>query len=488
MAISFNELTIAGIHEAVRRGELSFRQLIEGYLKRIEAYDQKGPSLNSIIYLNPKALDIADEKDKEFKQNGSLKLLHGIPVLLKDNVDTKDMPTTGGSLSLQDYVPKEDAFITKKLLDAGAIILAKVNLHEFAVWGETVSSILGQTLNPYDLTRTPGGSSGGTGAGIAANFGVIGIGTDTINSIRSPASACSLVGIRPTIGLVSRNGIIPYSLTQDAAGPITRTVEDSVKVLDVISGYDPGDPSTAWAVKNIPESYTKYLEHSGLEGVRLGVLKSFFGLSPEHEDVNSAIRRCIEVMAENGATLIDIEEILDVDQIVSEISVHLHDLERDLDSYLVNLGDRASVHSMADVLASGKYHKNIEENLKHAQTLSTDSVDYKDRLLKKAKLQDKVMEIMAKENIEALIFPHQKRLACLVGGSQIERNGALGSVTGFPSVVVPAGFSSPTDDAPIGVPIGLEILGRPWSEGTLIKIAYSFENITQYRKMPLSIP
>ena len=219
---TLEEATIADVHKAFKSGELTAKKLVEMYLKRIEAYDQKGPKLNAVIYVNPKALEEAAALDAKFKKSGPVGPLHGIPVLLKDNVNTKDMPTTGGSKSLEGYVPPKDAFITKKLRDAGAIIIAKVNLHEFAVWGESVSSMLGQTLNPYDLTRTPGGSSGGTGAGLAANFGLLGIGTDTVNSIRSPASANSIVGIRPTIGLVSRDGIIPYSFTQDAAGPMAQ--------------------------------------------------------------------------------------------------------------------------------------------------------------------------------------------------------------------------------------------------------------------------
>ncbi len=254
------ETTIAKVHEAMKNGTLTCRQLVEGYLARIEAYDQKGPQLNGVIYVNPKALEEADALDELLNTKGLTGSLHGIPVLLKDNVDTADMPTTGGSASLKGFTPEDDAFITQKFRQAGALILAKVNLHEFAIWGETISSILGQTLNPYDLTRTPGGSSGGTGATVAANFGLVGIGTDTINSVRSPSSANNLVGIRPTIGLVSRDGVIPYSFTQDTAGPICRTVEDAVKVLDVIAGYDQTDDETAWSVGRQPKTYIDYLK------------------------------------------------------------------------------------------------------------------------------------------------------------------------------------------------------------------------------------
>src|SRR5271165_7097151 len=228
-----DETTISDVHAAYVSGALTAGQLVQAYLERIQAYDQAGPKLNVVIFLNPKALEEAAALDEHFRTTGKfVGPLHGIPVLLKDNINTKDMPTTGGSLSMAGYTPAADAAITQKLRKAGAIILAKVNLHEFAIWGETVSSIQGQTLNPYDLTRTPGGSSGGTGAGVAANFAMAGIGTDTVNSIRSPASANNIVGIRPTLGLVSRAGIIPYSFTQDAAGPLARTVTDATKMLN----------------------------------------------------------------------------------------------------------------------------------------------------------------------------------------------------------------------------------------------------------------
>ena len=274
----FMETTISKVHQAYLDGSLTAVELMKFYLQRIEAYDKKGPAINSIICVNPNILEEAAAADAYLKEHHALKgPLHGIPVMLKDNFNTSDMPTTAGSIALNGWVPTENAFVTEKLKQAGACILAKTNLHEFAIWGETISSILGQTVNPYDLTRTPGGSSGGTGASIAANIGIIGMGTDTINSVRSPASANSLVGIRPTIGLVSRAGIIPYSLTQDTAGPICRTVEDAVRTLDVIVGYDEKDAETAWSVGQKRDSYIDHLQKDGMEGKRIGILKSLFG-------------------------------------------------------------------------------------------------------------------------------------------------------------------------------------------------------------------
>ncbi len=483
------EATIEDIHVAMRDGKLTARRLAEMYLKRIEAYDKKGPSLNSVILVNPKALQVADDLDAAFKRSGPVGPLHGIPVLLKDNVDTRDMPTTGGSRSLEGYVPPDDAHIVKKLRDAGAIILAKVNLHEFAVWGETISSILGQTLNPYDLTRTPGGSSGGTGAGLAADFGVLGIGTDTINSIRSPASANSIVGIRPTVGLVSRHGIIPYSFVQDAAGPMARTMTDAVKMLNVLAGYDPADPDTSWNIGQVQEDYTKYLNAEGLKGARIGIIEKLFGAEPIHQEVNAVTREAIKKMEDAGAVMVPISDpTLDANKLVSEVSVHLYDLKPDLNSYLSDPKAKTPVKSLEEIIASGKFHPGIEQNIKQAQSLSRTDPEYKERLIKRMRLQKLVMQIMAENQLDALVYPHQQRLVVPVGARQVDRNGVVGSVTGFPAITVPGGFSKPTDAAPIGVPVGIEFLGRPWSEPTLIRIAYAFEQATKFRRPPQSTP
>lgn len=482
---SLESATISSIHDSMTNGSLTCRSLVEIYLERINKYDQQGPKLNSVILINPKALEIADELDKKFKESGFVGSLHGIPVLLKDNVNTGDMPTTAGSLSLEGVVPDEDAFLTKRLKEAGAVVIAKVNLHEFAVWGETVSSILGQTLNPYDLTRSPGGSSGGTGAGIAANFALIGIGTDTINSIRSPASACSLVGFRPTIGLVSRTGVVPYALTQDTAGPIMRTVEDTAKVLDVISGFDPEDPITAWSVNNTPKSYTDFLDEKGLEGKRIGILDSFFGKEEIHEEVNKAMNKSIDLMKDKGAVFVNITEDINSDELVGDISLHLYELKSDLSSYLKGLGSKSKVHSLQDVIDSGKFHEGIKENILFANTLNKGSDIYNQRMVRRLDVRTLVVELMAKYNLDAIVYPHQKRPVVKVGKSQVERNGVLGSLTGFPSIVVPGGFTSPKDTAPIGVPVGIEFLGREWSEPTLFEIAYGFEQASKYRKEPV---
>lgn len=482
------ETTVAKVHEAYLSGELTCRELCEAYIDRINAYDHKGPAINSIICLNPEALAEADKFDAYVKEHHALcGPLHGIPVMLKDNFNTTDMPTTAGSIALTGWVPDKDAFVTKRLRAAGALILAKTNLHEFAIWGETISSVLGASVNPYDPTRTPGGSSGGTGASIASNIGIIGLGTDTINSVRSPSSANSLVGIRPTIGMISRAGIVPYSLTQDTAGPICRTVEDAVRCLDVIAGYDPDDAETAHSVCNREENYMSHLKADGMKGTRIGVLESLFGKEEINKSTNEVIYKAMKVFEENGATLVPVKDNIDQPWLTSEVSVHLDDFKHDLDGYLSTLPKNWPVHSMADILASGKFHPFSEGNMRDAMKLDVGTPRYLEKMYNKIGVRTHVLKIMADLNLDAMIYPHQQQLVCKLGANQQQRNGVLCSSTGFPSIAVPAGFA-PDENAPIGVPVGMEIIGRPWSEGKLIEIAYSFEQHSHFRRAPASAP
>lgn len=478
------ELTISGYHRALARGELTTRQLVRAYLDRIEAYDQKGLRINAIISTNEQAMEEAEELDRRFAASGLTGPLHGVPVLLKDNIHTADMPTTAGSESLRGFMAGSDAPLVGRLKDAGAIILAKTNLHEFAIWGETISSIAGQTLNPYDLTRTPGGSSGGTGAAVAANLGLVGIGTDTINSIRSPSSANALVGIRPTLGRVSREGIVPYSYTQDTAGPMTRCVADAARVLEVIQGFDPADEATA-SCQDRDLHLTDILEEEdGLRGARIGVLESFFGHGPHHGAVNAAVRGALAAMERMGAVLVPIRTPLDAVELTKNVSVHLYDLKDHLNLYLSKLPENAPVHSMEEVLASGKFHPGIRENLEQAAQLSTGTEEYARRLARGEETRELILQWMDKNNLDALAYPHQQQLVCKVGGAQQERNGVLASVTGFPSICVPAGYSEASETAPLGVPIGMELLGRPFSERCLIGLAHAYEQGTSVRRMP----
>ena len=462
------ELTIDQFHTHLVNGDLTCEALVREYLDRIEKFDKQGPTLNSIIHVNPKAIEEAIAMDQWFKAEGLIGPLHGVPVLLKDNVETMDMPTTAGSLSLEGYMSEKNAVIVDKMKKAGAIIIAKTNLHEFAIWGETISSVLGQTKNPYDLSRTPGGSSGGTGAAIAANFGMVGIGTDTINSIRSPASANNLVGIRPTLGLVNKEGVVPYSYTQDVAGPICRTVEDAAKLLDVL--------------KESGQTLSENLKKDGMKNKNIGVLKSFFGKDKEHVATNNVMTNALEVLHKNGAKLIMLDEDFDASYLVKEVSLHMYDFKDHLNDYLEKLPENAPLHSLGQLIESGKFHAGIKDNLMKASQLSTQTSQYQERLKKREALKAKLLKLMDDHQLDAVLYPHQKQVVCKIGGSQMERNGVLGSVSGFPSICVPAGFTPPSEMAPVGVPVGMELLGRPHSESLLVEIAYGYEQHARVRK------
>ena len=491
-SFQIEEATVASIQQGLRDKSLTCHALVQAYLDRIAAYDHKGPSLNVILALNPNALAEADQRDADYARSGPVGPLHCIPLVLKDNYNTADLPTTGGSAALASAQPKADAFTVARLRKAGAIILGKSNMHEFALAGTTVSSLGGQTLNPYDLTRTPGGSSGGTGAAVAANLALAGTGSDTVNSIRSPASANALVGIRPTKGLLSRAGIMPVSETQDAAGPIARTVADAARLLEVMAGYDPDDPSTAWSIGNTPASYTPFLEEGSLRGVRIGLFKTMQGSRPEHQEVNAVIAAAVAAMQNEGAIVVEVDDpALSAAKLIAENDVQKYEFRTLINAYLASIPN-APAKSLADIIASGKFHKpSLDSFLASAQTYQggIEELDYHLRLLRNARTRDKLVSMLAEHRLDAVIYPLQQRLVVPTTElNQADRNGILASVTGFPAITVPAGFSKPTATAPLGVPIGMDILGRPWSEGRLIQIAHGFEQATHFRKPPKSAP
>jgi amidase len=491
-AFEVEEATIAGIHQALKDKSLTCHGLVQAYLDRINVYDHKGPALNSVLTLNPNALAMADERDAQYARAGFTGPLHCIPLVLKDNYNTADMPTAGGSAALAGAQPQADAFVVAKLRRAGAIILGKSNMHEFALSGTTVSSLGGQTLNPYDLTRTPGGSSGGTGAAVAANLAVAGTGSDTVNSIRSPASANALVGIRPTKGLLSRSGIMPVSQTQDAVGPIARDVADAARMLEVMAGYDPNDPSTAWSVGYTPASYAPFLEGDGLRGSRIGLLKTMLGGAPEHQEVNAVIAEAVAAMKKAGAIIVEVDDpALSSAELNAENDVQKYEFKSLINAYLASIPN-APAKSLEEIIASGKFHKaSLENFLKSAQSYQSgmEEPDYLVRLMRNARTRDRLISLMAEHQLDAVIYPLQQRLVVPLSElNQADRNGILASVTGFPAITVPAGFSKPTATAPIGVPVGMDILGRPWNEGRLIQIARGFEHATQARRPPASAP
>ena len=368
------ETTVAGVQQALQTNVRTGRQIVQAYLDRIAAYDHKGPAFNSILTLNPKALAEADRLDAERATGATgapVGPLHCVPLVLKDNFNTADLPTTGGSASLAGMLPPADAFVVAKLRNAGAIILGKSNMHEFALSGTTVSSLGGQTLNPYDLTRTSGGSSGGTGTAVAANLALAGTGSDTVNSIRSPASASALVGIRPTKGLVSRAGIMPVSETQDAIGPITRTVADAARLLEVMAGYDQNDASTASSIGNTPVGYIQFLKPGSLHGARVGLLKTLLGSDSEHQEVNSVIAAAMVALEGGGAELIEVDApALDTGRLNVDNDVQKYEFKALLNAYLAAFFN-APAKSLAEIIASGKFHKpSLEKFLFSAQSFA----------------------------------------------------------------------------------------------------------------------
>ena len=464
-AFHLEEATIASIHAAFVSGQLTCAKLTKLYLDRIAAYNLKGPALHAIINVNPRAMEIAAGMDRQTPANpANAGPLHCIPIILKDNFDTADMPTTGGNVSMKTSVPPQDAFTVAKMKKAGALILAKANMQEFARGGMSISSLGGQVLNPYDLTRTPGGSSGGTGASIAANFATLGTGSDTGQSIRSPASANNLVGVRPTRGLVSRRGVIPASQTQDEVGPIARSVTDAALLLETMAGYDPGDPVTAYGRGHIPQSYTRLLRGDALKGARIGVMTNLFGTAERHREVNAVMDAAIAKMNALGAIIIRFE-LAEYDAIASNIDTSTLEGSTVMDRYFATLGANAPVKSFAQLVAAktSAVQKTLEAELAIPDGMNSDL--YKTRMLNRERLRIAVAKKMADLNLDAILYPHQRILvAPITAADQLERNGTLSNGTGFPAVTFPAGFSAPAASAPLGVPVGAELLGPDFSE------------------------
>lgn len=483
------EATVASIHDAFAAQQLTCAQLTKLYLNRIEAYNLRGPTLHAIITVNPKAMERAAELDRQYTGNPSgAGRLHCIPVILKDNFNTADMSTSGGNVEMEKSVPPADAFVVDKIRKVGALILAKANMQEFARGGMSISSLGGQVRNPYDLSRTPGGSSGGTGASIAANFAVLGTGSDTGQSIRSPASANNLVGIRPTRGLVSRRGVIPNSQTQDEVGPIARTVTDAALLLDVMAGYDSGDPITAFGKTHIPASYTHLLKNDALKGVRIGMMMNLFGSEDRHAEVNAVMRAVMAKMELLGAKIIRFD-LPEYDALLPALDTQPYEARSVMEHYFATLGPDAPVKSFADLVAkkTSAVQKTLEMEFGIQNGMSNPI--YKDRMLNREKLRLAVAQKVADLNLDAIIYPLQRVLvAPVTAADQLERNGTLSNGTGFPAVTFQAGFSTPTASAPLGVPVGAELLGLDYSEDRLLSYAYALEQAASPRKGPRSTP
>lgn len=481
------EASIQDLQTAMKQKKVTSVQLVDYYLKRIAVYD---PLINSIITINPKARKEAAALDKERAAGKIRGPLHGIPIILKDNFDTKDLPTTSGSLALAKLQPPKDAFTVALIRKAGAVILAKANMTEFARHGMGTGSMVGQTINPYDVIRTPGGSSAGTGAAIAANFAAAGTGSDTVNSIRSPASANSLVGFRPTRGLMSRTGISPCAETQDIGGPITRTVADAAVMLNVMSGYDPTDPTTeAIKGKKLPD-FTKALDKNALKGKRIGLHKANFGNDP---DVLAVMNKAIADVKALGAEVIEINEPnLASGKLIKDNDVQLYEQKPNMNDYFAMQGAGSPVKNLTEYLATGKLHPSIVKGLKEAdaQVDPLNNPDYKARLKRNEETRALALKVMQDNNLDVFMYPLQNVLVVPIDDprGQAGRNGIVASVMGWPAITLPGGFSAATHTAHQGVPIGVEFMGKPFSEELLLGMGYAYEQATKNRRPPAALP
>jgi Asp-tRNA(Asn)/Glu-tRNA(Gln) amidotransferase A subunit family amidase len=462
-------------------GRFTALDLTRAYLARIAAYDQQGPALNAMVRVNPAAERDAMAMDAERRAGKVRGPLHGIPVIIKDNYNTADMPTTGSTLALATFTPQHDAFIVKRLRDAGAVIVGKSNLHELAAGITSVSSMGGQTRNPYDPRRCPGGSSGGTGAAIAASFAVVGWGSDTCGSIRIPAAYGSLYGLRPTSGLVSRNGVIPLSHTQDVIGPLARTVTDLAIALDITVGRDTADAATAVLdCRELPR-FAAALHKDALRGKRLGVLRNY--MTGTDGDIADSIRSTARAMGALGAEVIDVM-IPNLDSLIAGTGVIPFEFKWDLMDYLAK-EPRAPVHSLREILDRGLHHEALDGNFRSRDSISTrDSEPYKAALRKQAALKARLVAIFDSLGLDALIYPTMQRRPVLVGETQSGTTCSLSAQSGLPALSLPAGF---TND---GLPVGLEMMGKPFEDATLVAMAYAFERSVGgvRRRPPLTTP
>jgi len=492
------EVTIDQLQAGMKSGKYTARSITEQYLARIEAVDKSGPAINSIIEINPDALEIAESLDRERKAKGARGSLHGIPLLIKDNIDTADkMMTTAGSLALVGAPkPPKDSFIAQQLRKAGAVILGKTNLSEWANIRSSHSSSGwsgrgGLTKNPYVLDRNPCGSSSGSGAGVSANLAVVGIGTETDGSIVCPSSANGLAGIKPTVGLLSRSGIIPISHSQDTPGPMCRTLRDAAIMLGALTGVDPEDRYTTESQGKAYTDYAQFLDENGLKGARIGVVRKYFGFS---DGVDAIMAEAIDVMKKQGATIIDpanIETLGKFDE--SESLAFDYELKADIEIYLARLGPASPMKSLKDLIDFN--NKNAAREMPYfgqdtfirAQTRGplTDR-EYIDALEKNHRLTrlEGIDVVMDKFKLDALIAPTggPAWLTDLIAGDHFGGGSSnTAAVAGYPNINVPAGHM-------FGLPVGISFFGRAWSEPTLLKIAYGFEHATQVRKAPKFLP
>jgi len=486
---TFDLLTagVTDIQAAVAAGALTYERLVQLYLNRIQAYDKNGPKLNAVIQVNPRALEVARGLDQERRTKGLRSPLHGIPVAVKDVVDVNDIPSAGGNLALAGTKPTNDATVIRKLREAGAIIFLKTNLDEFNLGAQGLSSLGGQVLNPYDLTRNPGGSSAGTGVAVNVGFATVGIGTETGASIRSPASNNSIIGIAPTQGLTSRAGVIAISFTQDRVGAHGKTVADAALLLSYMRGMDPEDLFTWESLGKLdPRPYNEGLDTLALRGARIGVLRDLFRSDSQFQPVNRLIEQEIGVIRRGGAVVMDgLTTGMDLVSFFPLARASTYEFKFVFDAYLRRRGPDTPVKSLEELIATGKYLRALDGQFRQAlrvQSLDFDA-EYLSRLKNRLTVRKILVDLMDKYQVDALVYPFKSLTAPPIGtGDRGPRDNPISAITGLPAIVVPAGVAGD------GLPISIEILGRPFSERTLVQIAYGYEQASKKRVAPKSTP
>ncbi len=485
------ETTIAHVHAAFRTRALTCHALVRQYLERIAAYDKRGPAINALVTVNPAALAVADSLDMRYANTGLVGPLHCIPVIVKDNFETTDLQTTAGSLALEGWRPPQDATMVRKIRDAGAIVLAKSNLAEWAFTPyETVSSILpGYTRNPYALDRVTAGSSGGTAAAVAANFGEVGLGSDTGNSIRGPSAHQGLVGIRSTMGLTSRAGVVPLNAVADIAGPMARTVADAVAVFNVVVGSDAADTVTASADAKREPDYRVFLRRGSLKGARIGVLRQAYERPTLDPDVKAVFDRAVIALRTAGATIIDTARVDSLDAIQRRQQGGCNRFRADLERYFAARAPNAPVKTIDEILRSRKFHPTVEQRLRDAAQVTESpeqSAGCQSRERVRSALRTAVLQLMDSLKLDALVYPTWSNPPRLIGDHNTphgDNSQLFSPSTGFPAITVPMGYTREQQ-----LPAGMTFFGRPWSEGRLIALAFDFEQATRHRHAPASVP
>jgi amidase len=477
--------SVADIQAAVDAGTLTYERLVQRSLDRIEAYDRRGPQLRSVIAVNPTALDDARRLDRERAATGRRGPLHGIPVAVKDNVDVAGLPTTGGNLTFAASRPARDATVVRRLREAGAIVIAKTNMDELALNTRGLSSTGGQMLNPYDLTRGPGGSSGGTAVAVSAGFAVVGVATETGFSIRSPASNTALVGIAPSRGLVSRAGVLPVSFTQDRVGVHARSVADAALLLAVIRGFDAEDVSTAQALADAP---AEQRADAPANAIRVGVLRDLFREGEPFAPINGRLRaRIADLRAAGTSVLDDLSTGLDLVAQMPTLRANNYEYRFAFDAYLARLGPASPVTSFAEFVARGEYPRGGPLEARFQDMLKVGALDTHDdylaTLARQRTICQALVALMDRAQVDALLYPAKSLSAPAVGaGDDGARDNNISATTGLPAVVVPAGLG------PDGLPMALEILGRPFSEAVLLRVAQAVERSGPPRPLPPATP